>query len=442
MSDKNQARRTTAEIAFDGVSITSSILPYFLSATYIDNEEDETDDLQIQLQDRENIWLCKWLNDAIQAAASKAAAPAASSSTTKSYEVTAKSGLNVRSGPGTGYGKLGALAYGSTVKVSSVSNGWATISYGGKTGYVSANYIKESGGGGATSSAASASSTGLKIQCVFVRENWNGDGKDKLLDCGQFELDTVKASGPPAVISLKASSLPYSSQIRQTKKSKAWESYKLSGIAKEMAASNGMTCLYLSASDPNYERAEQYKSSDIDFLSKLCHNAGISLKATNNILVLFDQASYESKGAVLTIKRGGGGYTKYGLDVGTADTQYSSCRVSYVNPATGKCIEAIAYVEDYKADSKNNQQLEITAKVNSIAEAKTLAEKRLRLHNKYEKTASFTIPGNPGIVAGVTVLLKNWGAFDGKYIVKQARHSVDDNGYSTQIKLRRVLEGY
>lgn len=440
MSDKNQARRTTAEIAFDGVNITSSVLPYFLSATYIDNEEDETDDLQIRLQDRDGIWLCKWLNDAIQAAASTAAAASTSSSGAKSYEVTAKSGLNVRSGPSTSYGKLGALPYGSSVEVSAVKNGWATISYGGKTAYVSADYIKESSGGGSKSSAAS--STGLKIQCVFARENWNGDGKDKLLDCGQFELDTVKASGPPATITIKGTSLPYSSQIRQTKKSKAWEAYKLSGIANEMAAANGMTCLYLSGSDPSYERAEQYKTSDIDFLSGLCHDAGISLKVTNNILVLFDQATYEAKSAVRTIKRGDGSYTKYDLSVGEADTQYSSCRVSYVDPATGKCIEATAYVEDYKADAKNNQQLEVSAKVGSIAEAKVLAEKRLRLHNKYEKTAAFTLPGNPDIVAGVTVMLSDWGAFDGKYIVKQARHSVDDNGYSVQIKLRRVLEGY
>ncbi len=99
-------------------------------------------------------------------------------------------------------------------------------------------------------------------------------------------------------------------------------------------------------------------------------------------------------------------------------------------------------MEDYKADAKNNQQLEVSAKVGSIAEAKVLAEKRLRLHNKYEKTAAFTLPGDPDIVAGVTVMLSDWGAFDGKYIIKQARHSVDDNGYSVQIKLRRVLEGY
>ena len=70
MSDNNLSRRAAAEISFNGINITSSIRPYLLSMTYIDNEEDETDDLQITLQDRESIWLEKWLTEAVDAAAS------------------------------------------------------------------------------------------------------------------------------------------------------------------------------------------------------------------------------------------------------------------------------------------------------------------------------------------------------------------------------------
>lgn len=404
MSDRNQARRTTAEVVFGGTDITSSIRSYFLSMTYTDNEEDEADDLQIKLEDRDSIWLEKWLNDAIQAAASSAPTEGAGEAEAKTYKVTPSIGLNVRTGPGTSYGKLGALPYGTEVPVTGISNGWATIQYSGRTAYVSAQYIKEVVGGQAEENSEASATTGLAIQAVFVRENWNNDGKDTVLDCGQFELDSIKASGPPATITIKATSLPFNAQIRQTEKTKAWEAYTLSGIAQEMAGANGMACLYESASDPYYERVEQYKVSDIKFLSQLCHDAGISLKATNNILVLFDQADYEAKDPTFTVKRGSGSYTKYDLSVGTADTKYTSCRVRYADPATGQVIEGTAYAEDYKADSKNNQQLEVTAKVASIAEAQTLAAKQLRLHNKYSRTATFTFPGDPSKVAGVTAL--------------------------------------
>ena len=52
MSDYKNTRRTEAEVTFDGVDITQSIKPYLLSITYTDNEEGETDDLQIKILDR------------------------------------------------------------------------------------------------------------------------------------------------------------------------------------------------------------------------------------------------------------------------------------------------------------------------------------------------------------------------------------------------------
>lgn len=442
MSNANLARRTAVEVAFDGVDISESIQPYLLSLTYTDNEEDEADDLQIKLQDRDGLWLCQWLNDMVQEAASTSGVVSSETAPVTTYQVTARSGLNVRTGPGTGYSKLGVLAFGTTVSVESIQDGWAVIQHSGRTAYVCADYIHSSSDSNNTS-AESQSSIGvssLKIRAGILRENWNGDGSDQVLDCGQFELDSIDASGPPATVTIKATALPFSSQIRQTKRSQAWESYTLSGIGREMAARNGMAFLYESDTDPYFDRVEQVRESDISFLSTLCHNAGVSLKDTSNILVLFDQAVYEAKSPVKTIRRGDGSYTKYKLAVGKADTQYASCRVSY--SGSGKCIEAIAYVEDYKTDSDKNQQLEITARVGTIAEAKAMAEKQLRLHNKYARTATFTLPGDQDMLAGITVLLADWGAWDGKYIVKQAKHTAGPSGYSTAVTLRRVLEGY
>ena len=199
-----------------------------------------------------------------------------------------------------------------------------------------------------------------------------------------------------------------------------------------------MICMYESAYNPAYDRVEQIKTSDIAFLRKLCHEAGISLKTTNKIIVCFDQAQYEAKEEVLIIQRGDGTYTKYSVGTSTADTQYSSCRVRYNNPAKGQCITGTA--TDSKIKSK--QQLEIEARVASVGEAQALAEKALRLHNKFQKTASFTMIGNPDLVAGVTVKLQKFGGWDGKYLISQAVHKVGSSGYTTQIRLRNILEGY
>ena len=60
--------------------------------------------------------------------------------TTKYVNTT--SGLNVRSGAGTSYSKLGKLEYKEKVTVLSTSNGWSKINYNGKTGYVDSSYLQ------------------------------------------------------------------------------------------------------------------------------------------------------------------------------------------------------------------------------------------------------------------------------------------------------------
>lgn len=443
MSDRDTARHALAEVYFAGVDISKSLRPYLLSLSYTDNEEDETDDLQIKIEDRDGTWLRKWLDVSVHDAIEGGGASSASSGS--GYTVTAKSGLNIRSGPGTSYSKYGAFAYGAAVSVQEISGGWAKISYNGKTAYVAAEYLKAEGGGNSGSDGAGAAVDkvkGLSIQAAILRCNWNGDGKDTMLNCGQFELDSVQASGPPNTIAIKATSLPYSSTIRQMKKSKAWEGYYLSGIAGEMAGAAGMAVIYESGNDPYYDRVEQITQTDITFLQTLCHNAGLSLKVANNILVLFDQADYEKKDTVFTIAYGSTGYTKWRLNTGEAEVKYTSCRVSYTKPS-GEVVQGTAYVEDYKSNDDNNQCLEITAAVANAGEAKALAEKKLREHNKFELTAAFTLPGNPTLTAGRTVMLRGWGMWNGKYMIKQAKHTVDGSGgYTTQISLRRVLEGY
>ncbi len=345
MPEKILARRTSVSVAFAGTDISRDIRPYILSLTYTDDQDDLADDMKIQLQDRDALWLTSWLREAVDAAAGE---------------------------------RLG-------------------------------------------------------ISASITPENW---GRSGTLRTGKMELDSVEASGPSSTVTICASGLAFAASLRQTRKSRAWKNYSLRGIASEIAAASGMGCLYESASNPSYRRLEQAKQSDISFLKKLCQDAGISVKATDGKLVLYDQAAYEAKAPVLTIERGAkGGYIKYKLSSGSADTRYARCRVRYMDPETGTCIEGTAEDPDVSGD----QRLEVTARVGSIGEARELAKKRLRLHNKLAKTASFTMPGDVGLVAGVTVLLRSFGGWDGKYIVTRAVHTVGNGGYTTQIRLRKVL---
>lgn len=287
--------------------------------------------------------------------------------------------------------------------------------------------------------AGTPSNKGLNITATIAQLNFNSDGKDYILDCGSFEADEISAKGPPQTVTIKATALPYTSTLRNQLKTKAWESIKLSAVAEQIAVQNGFECMFLSAYDPLYARREQIQESDITFLSGLCRAAGVSLKCTAKMLVLFDGENYEQRDAVFAVVKGKSDVKTFGFNTGLNDTAYSSCHVSYTDPATGNTLE---YTYTPKDGNGSGQVLEVNEKVSTKEEARQLAMKRLRQKNKNETTARFTLVGNTGIAAGCTVSVKGYGMFDGKYIIDTATHNVTGSGYTTEISCTKALEGY
>ncbi len=83
---------------------------------------------------------------------------------------TGGSGLNVRSGAGTGYGRIGGLGEGASVTIVGQSNGWYQIKYGSGTGWVSSQFVKKGSGGssGGGSSSGGSSSGGSTSTAGYV----------------------------------------------------------------------------------------------------------------------------------------------------------------------------------------------------------------------------------------------------------------------------------
>ncbi|MNP84572.1 phage late control protein GPD [compost metagenome] len=51
-----------------------------------------------------------------------------------------------------------------------------------------------------------------------------------------------------------------------------------------------------------------------------------------------------------------------------------------------------------------------------------------------------SLEGNTQIAAGMTINVRGFGYFDGKYIVENARHQIGATApYTTEIQIRKVL---
>ena len=59
------------------------------------------------------------------------------------YKITASVSLNIRTGRGTSYKKLGAIPYGAIVTVTDISSGWGKVTYNGITGYIYMTYTQK-----------------------------------------------------------------------------------------------------------------------------------------------------------------------------------------------------------------------------------------------------------------------------------------------------------
>ncbi len=437
MSDKSLARRTQLKLTFKGVDISRDLTSYLQSMTYTDNEEDKADDISITLDDRGSKWLTKWLNT--QNAKKKVE--------TVQKEIVVGDIVQFKGGPV----YISSMAASPTVnrgasrcKVTIKNSNAHPLHLISEDGARVYGWVNSSDVEGGTGSSAEQevqerkAFKGTEISAVIVQKNPFSDGIDKVHNCGIFEIDSVDFSGPPEKLTIKATSIPRSSSLKQ-ERNKVWENITLQSIGSTIAQNSGLQLMYISDNNPTYTRKEQLKISDIAFLQKLCKGAGISLKVTAKTIVMFDAAKYEKKPEIKKLKKGKGNILSYKLSTKAAGTEYGKCTVSYTDPTTKKEIKA-TYTKP-GVDEKEAQELKVEEKVNSKEEALTLAQKYLRDKNKDETTAQFTLIGDVDYCAGITVRLYGYGEFDGKYIVETATHNLTD-GYTVDIKLRSCMEDY
>lgn len=443
MSDKKLARRVQLKLKFNGVDVPENINLHLTGATYTDEEEDSTDDLQITYEDRENKLLGNWLE--VKPTASKGKKQVekkVEDEKTINYVVKRGDTLWAIASKYLGSG----AKYPQIAQENNIKN--PNLIYPGQvfkitTGGEASSTVKEKEENKESKKGQGAGSSGggakpKLVSAVLVQKNWNDTGKDVTLDMGTFEIDSVDMSGPPDKITVKSTSIPYTSKLRMEKKNKAWEKISLKGIGQEIAGKNGLKLMYEASENPTYKRKEQVQTSDIKFLQGLCHAAGMALKVTTLTIVIYDAAEYDKKPAVRTFKKGSGDIISYKMGTKLTDTAYTSCHVSYTDPDSKETIE-YTYTPDSKTGT--GQTLEVNEKVNSKAEAIRLAKKRLREKNTQEYTASLKVVGDVSLVAGITVKLKGFQQFDKKYKVTQAKHNLLD-GYTVDLSLKQVLEGY
>jgi hypothetical protein len=334
---------------------------------------------------------------------------------------------------------------------------------------------------------------GTILKVKICLENWELEGDNRILDCGAFEIDSCDFEGPPDSMNIKAVSTPVSSSLRREEKSNGWENTTLKERAQDIASNAELQLMYEVEGDINLDRVDQLKKSDLSFLQELCNDYGVSLKVTNKKLVLFDESAYEKRPSVdkydKNDKGGNAILTKMGRILAYSFSQnttdcVSKVQYSYKDPKSGELVECdfeppnppstgqILKINERPGDLSgdiyrnaldgeapdapeeadgtfetgfgafNDTECDFDKVRSDVTEnALRKAKARAREKNKNEWTGSLTVVGNPKIIGGVCVDIAGFGVFNGKYMVDEASHTIG-GGYTTEMKLHRVLEGY
>ena len=154
-------------------------------------------------------------------------------------------------------------------------------------------------------------------------------------------------------------------------------------------------------------------------------------------LIIFDYEKYERRSSIATIDQKT--TVKRFSARQTLNEVYSDCKVTYKSGKSGAMITGSAVGSSFlsRLVGGGGKTLKLNAKVENEAEASRLAKKKLREKNREECKINVTLVGDFRYRAGATVTLKDYGAYDGKYLVRKAEHRVSSGGYETALELTK-----
>jgi len=245
---------------------------------------------------------------------------------------------------------------------------------------------------------------------------------EKLLNCGVFEIDEIEFEAPPDTITVKALAVSIKKPLRQ-KNSKGYEDRTLQQIAQEIANRHGLN-LVGSVANVRVDRITQNSKRDLEFLKKLAEQYGYIFKIADGNLVFYDvQELHAAKPTQIFHKSD---LSWINLREKTSQ-KYKAAQVSYFDPQTKKVVTASAKNDEIvKGDT-----LKINSRCTNRNQAIAQAQAALR-NSKSNIEGRVEMPGNPHVVAGINVELKDIGYFSGKYHIKEVKHIIDRaTGYTT-----------
>lgn len=274
---------------------------------------------------------------------------------------------------------------------------------------------------------------GVILQC------WMGFTDTGVHDMGTFVVDSSEWSGTPDTISIKAKSADFKSSLKSGH-SESYHNKTLGDVANTVAKRQQLALSITSElSRINVGHVDQTDESDINLLTRLCHQYGAVVNIKHGKLLIFTaNANVSASGHALDLKvitRQTGDQFRYSVEDRQAD--YDNVSASYQDKSSAKRKT----VDTTSAKSKT-KKLKGTYKSENAAKSAAQAESK-RIKDQQAKFSIATAYAYPAITTESPITLQGFKAeIDAlKWTVDKATHSYGkSSGLTTQLDLLASLK--
>lgn len=268
---------------------------------------------------------------------------------------------------------------------------------------------------------------GVKLQC------WMGFVDAGIHDMGTYIVDSCEWSGSPDTISIKAKSADFKSSLKSGR-SQSYHNKTLGDIA-ETVAKRQQLALSIKPELANIDvgHVDQTDESDINLLTRLCHQYGAVVNIKHGKLLIFTansnvSASGHSLGLTLITRQTGDSY-RYSIEDRQGD--YDNVSASYQDKDA-----AVRGTVDSDSGAKT-KKLKGTYKSKEAASAAAQAESK-RIKDEQAKFSITTAYAYPAVTTESPITLQGFKAeIDAlKWTVDKAVHTYGkSSGLTTQLDL-------
>lgn len=273
-----------------------------------------------------------------------------------------------------------------------------------------------------------------------VMEVWYGYSDEQVF-AGRFTVDEYSVTGDNSgdKITIKSLAAPKTESLR-TKNTVAFEDQNLSDIVQKIADKHKLE-VEGEIEDIHFDRVTQNGERDLEFLKRLADDYGHYFSVKGKTLVFTSRDGLRARKPVFTVDRTAQlGQLLKTYDLSSADHKAAKkAEIKYSHPRRKSLVGSEASsVDDLGLVTASGDVVKIDARVENEDHAKRVAKSRLDKQNAGKVSGSLTLVGTPILVAGSVIELKNFGLFDGRYLIVKSTHTQSRSGYETSIDIEQA----